>query len=251
MWAGSKEIVMPSIKEKKSFERAAVSELSGAGEPPSETARSHTHVPADLRVARDDGETASGDEQASAHVLLALRVEVPQVLELCAQIIGKPIHPGVVDLNEVAGRIANVQLHDITGQFNQMIAEGIVVKRSSPLSHAVHRLDVINGDAEVMMAGGLEIAFKQVQLRSPERQPLDRDPEVRRRHRLGGEQVDVEVDRLAQVARVDTDVVDLRPHSAVDPYPAWTGSYGFPTEESQHGRGRCSGIVHGSTGHGA
>ena len=94
------------------------------------------------------------DEQPAPHLLLALRVQVPQPLEPRAQVGGEPIHAVVIDLHQVAGRVADVHLHDVAGQLDEMIAERVVVKRVAPLGRAIGRLEVGDGDPEVMVAGG-------------------------------------------------------------------------------------------------
>src|SRR6185437_4639975 len=119
----------------------------------------------------------------------------------------------MVDLDQVAGGVAHVHLHDVAGQLDQVVSEGVAVKGAAPLGRPVDGLEVGNGDAEVVVAGGGEIALEQMQLRIPEGEPLHGQPEVRRGDDLGAQQVDVEVHRLLEVARVDADVVDLRAHS--------------------------------------
>ncbi len=57
-----------------------------------------------------------------------------------------------------------------------MVAERLVVEALPPLSDAIDRLQVVDGDAQVMMAGRLQVSLEQVQLRAPERQPLTGRP---------------------------------------------------------------------------
>lgn len=62
-------------------------------------------------VEPDDKEVGTLDpsvahEQPTAHVLLALRVEVPQVLEPRTQVGGQALDAMLVDLDQVAGGIA-------------------------------------------------------------------------------------------------------------------------------------------------
>jgi hypothetical protein len=107
----------------------------------------------------------------------------------------------MVDLDEVAGGVAEVELDDVAGQLDQAVAERPVVEGAAALGGAVDRLDVVDRDAEVVVRGRLEVLLEEVQLGAPERQPLNRQAEVRRGDRFGAEQLDVEVDGLAQVAR--------------------------------------------------
>lgn len=55
-------------------------------------------------------------------MLLVLRVEVPQALEALAQVPGQLADP--VELDEVAGRVAQVELDDAAGQLDEAVAEG-------------------------------------------------------------------------------------------------------------------------------
>jgi hypothetical protein len=87
-----------------------------------------------------------------------------------------------------------------------------VVEGAASLRRAVRPLDVVHGDGEVVVARRLQVALEEVQLRAADRQPLHGEAEVRRRDRLGPEQVDVEVDGVLQVARVDAHVVDAAAH---------------------------------------
>ena len=75
----------------------------------------------------------------------------------------------MVDLDEVARRIAEVELHDVAGQLDEMVAECPAVERVAALGGAVDRFHVVDGDAEVVVAGRLDVALEQVQLRAPER----------------------------------------------------------------------------------
>src|SRR3954447_20262412 len=65
-----------------------------------------------------------------------------------------------------------------------------------------------------MVAGGLQVALEEVQLRVAQRKPCDRHAEVRRRGRLRAQQLHVERDAVCEVARVDADVIDARAHGA-------------------------------------
>ena len=48
----------------------------------------------------------------------------------------------VVDLDEVAGGIADVHLDDVAGELDEMVAERVVVERVASLGGAVDRLEV-------------------------------------------------------------------------------------------------------------
>ena len=169
------------------------------------------------RVALCDDDVALGGATASAstsaaQVFVILRVEVPQALEPGTEVVGEAVGPVLVDLHEIAGGVANVELHDVARKLDQSIAEGLVIEGVPALGGAVDRLQVVDGDAEVVMTGRLEVALEEVQLGPPQGEPLDRDAEVRRRDQLRRQQVDVELGRLPEVERVDADVVDARAH---------------------------------------
>jgi len=80
-----------------------------------------------------------GHEQPTAHLLVGLRVEVPQALQLRAQVIGQTVDAVVVDLDEIAGRVAKIQLDNVPGQLHQMVPEGVTVKGAAPLRGSVDR----------------------------------------------------------------------------------------------------------------
>jgi hypothetical protein len=81
-----------------------------------------------------------------------------------------------VDIDVVAGGIADVELHQIAGKFDEVVAERVVVERASALGGLVHRLDVVDRHREVAMTGRLEIALEQVKLGATQRKPLHRKP---------------------------------------------------------------------------
>ena len=125
-----------------------------------------------------------GNEQPPLHLLFSLRVELPQSLELSAQVVRKAFRAVVVDLDEVPGRVADVQLHDVAGKLDQVVAERRAVERVAALGGPVHRFEIVHGDPEVMVAGRLYVALEQVQLRAAEREPLHGQAEVGGRYRL-------------------------------------------------------------------
>src|SRR3954468_4563748 len=118
----------------------------------------------------------------------------------------------MVDLHEVAGGGAQVELYDVAGQLEQAVAERLVVGGVPALGGAVDGLDVVDGDAEVVVAGRRQVALEQMQLRASDCEPLDRDAEVRRGDRLGAQQLDVEVGGALQIDRIDADMVDAQAH---------------------------------------
>jgi hypothetical protein len=75
-------------------------------------------------------------------VLVALRVELPQPDEPVPQVPGQAVDAMVVDLDEVAGGVAQVELDDVAGQLDEVAAE-----RVAALGRAVDRLDVVDRDA--------------------------------------------------------------------------------------------------------
>ena len=55
------------------------------------------------------------------------------MLEPPAQLFGQPVDAVVIELDEVAGRIADVELDDVARQLDQVVAEGVVVEGAPPL----------------------------------------------------------------------------------------------------------------------
>ena len=95
-------------------------------------------------------------------MLVALRVELPQPDEPGAQVAGQAVDAVVVDLDEVARGIAQVELDDVAGQLDEPVAEGPVVERAAALGGAVDRLDVVDRDAEVVVARRLQVLLEEV-----------------------------------------------------------------------------------------
>jgi hypothetical protein len=86
------------------------------------------------------------DEKPAAHLLVALGVQVPQPLEPRAELGRKPLDAVVVDLDEVARGVADVHLHDVAGQLDEVVAEGVVIERVTALGGAIDGLEVGDGD---------------------------------------------------------------------------------------------------------
>jgi hypothetical protein len=95
----------------------------------------------------------------------------------CAHVVRQPLDVRLVELDEIAGRIADVE--------------------------------IIHGDPEVVMLRRLDVSLIEVKLGGADREPPHRNAEVRRGDRLGTEQLDVELDRRLQVPGTHADVVDL------------------------------------------
>src|ERR1700733_7627907 len=68
-----------------------------------------------------------GHEQPTPHLLLALRVELPKGLQLRAHVVGEAVDPVVVDLDQIAGRVAQIQLHNVSGQLDEVVAKRLAV----------------------------------------------------------------------------------------------------------------------------
>ena len=80
----------------------------------------------------------------------------------------------MIDLDEVPGGIAQVQLDDVAGQLDQVVAERPAVERVAALRRPVDGLQIVDGDPEVVMAGRPQVALEQMELRATEREPLHR-----------------------------------------------------------------------------
>src|ERR1700761_8028424 len=159
--------------------------------------------------------TASGHEQPPAHVLRVLRVDLPDRLYLRPQGIRQAIDATLVDLDQVAGRVADVELHDVARKLDQVIAKRRAIERPAAVSRPEGGLQVVHGDGEVLMARRLDVALEQMELTAvPERQPLDGHAEVGVGDRRRVEQLDVELGRLPQVVRAHAHMVDVRTHAA-------------------------------------
>src|SRR6478735_3421160 len=98
-------------------------------------------------------------EQARLHLFLPVGVEVPDGLQPRTEILRQPVDPGAVDLHEVAGRIADVELDNIARQFDEPVVERHVIEGVVALRSAVDRLEIVDGDPEMVVAGGLDVAF--------------------------------------------------------------------------------------------
>src|SRR5690348_2482744 len=96
-----------------------------------------------------------GHEQPAPQVLLALRVEFPQRLELRAHIVGKAVGPVLIELDQVARRIADVELHDVARKQHEMVAKRRAVECSKPLRYAIDGLEVVDRYAEMVVAARL------------------------------------------------------------------------------------------------
>src|ERR671922_1497239 len=92
------------------------------------------------------GWSSHGHEQAPAHVFLGLRMQVPEAHELRANVLRQPSDAGSVDLDEVAGRVTDVELHDVPWQLDEVVAEGRPVEGAAPRRRTVRRLEVVDGD---------------------------------------------------------------------------------------------------------
>jgi hypothetical protein len=157
---------------------AAPAQLEGAergqheadgGQRPGEDARGHVPVLgasaekfAPLQAISRSPDPGSGHEQPRAHVLVRLRVELPQALELCPKVVREPVDSVVVDLDEVSGGITYVELDDVSGQLDEAVSEGLVVEGVKPLRGSVDGRDIVHRDGEMVMARRLEILLEEV-----------------------------------------------------------------------------------------
>ena len=116
-----------------------------------------------LRLARQASpgiEAPSGllrHEEPRAHVLVALGVEIPQAFELGAEVVRQPVDPMVVDLDEVSGGVAHVQLNDVPWQLDEVVAEGLLVEGGVSFCGAVDRLDLRGEHVRDALEAGIEI----------------------------------------------------------------------------------------------
>ena len=112
----------------------------------------------------------------------------------------------MVELDQVPGRVADVELRLTAGQLGHRVAERRVEnpQRARPL---VDRHDVVHLEGEMGVRRRLVGPLEEVHLEVPRPEPLDGEPEVGRRDRLQAEHVDVEANRLVEVARDDAHMV--------------------------------------------
>ena len=113
----------------------------------------------------------------------------------------------MVELDEVAGRVAEIELRLTAGKLGDGVAER-PVEDSERLCSLVDGDDVVGLEREVRMRRRLVGALEDVHLERTRLEPLDREAEVGRRQGLEPELVDVEADGLLEVARDDADVVE-------------------------------------------
>jgi hypothetical protein len=78
----------------------------------------------------------------------------------------------VVELDQVAGRVANVELHYVTGQQHERAAKRAVIAGIATLCGAEDGHEVLDGDPKVVVTRRGQVALEQVQLGVPEGQPL-------------------------------------------------------------------------------
>ena len=64
-------------------------------------------------------------------MVVRLLVELPQRPHLRTDVLRQAAGAAVVDLDEVAGRVAHVELHDVAGQLDQAAAERLVFERAT------------------------------------------------------------------------------------------------------------------------
>jgi len=81
--------------------------------------------------------------QPPAHLLFGLRPLLPDRLELRAQIGRQSLDAVVVELDEVPGSVADVELHDVAGKVDEAVAERLVVERVAPLRGSVDGLYIV------------------------------------------------------------------------------------------------------------
>ena len=93
-------------------------------------------------------------EHARLQLRLGVGVEVPQGLHSRPDIGRQPFDARAVELDEVAGRIADVELDDVARQLDEPVVEGLVVEGAATFRGPVDGLEIIDGDGEVMVAGG-------------------------------------------------------------------------------------------------
>jgi hypothetical protein len=77
----------------------------------------------------------------------------------------QPIRAVLVELDEVAGGIAHIELHDIARQLDEAVSEGGVVEGVAPLRGTVDRLQVVDGDGE-MVCGCMHGHFRTLAVAS-------------------------------------------------------------------------------------
>ena len=126
------------------------------------------------------GRAPVAHEQPRAHLLVALLVEAPQRLQQRAQIVGQPVSAPLVDLDQVAGRVAHVELDDVARELDEPVPERPVVERPVALRRPVDLLEIVDRDPQLVVTFRRQFALEQLQLRAAQRQPLYVDAEVQR-----------------------------------------------------------------------
>ena len=119
-------------------------------------------------------------------------------------------HVGPVHLDEVAGRVAEIELHAAVGQLHDRVAEG-VVEDAEVLGAEEDALEVVDVEGEVLVCRRRLVgiaALEHVQLHLAHSQVLRGRVEVVRRDSLETEHVLVEADRPLELAGPDRDVVE-------------------------------------------
>ena len=121
----------------------------------------------------------------------------------------------MVELDEVAGRVADVHLDPAVRELVHRVAEALVVERAELLHPAVDRHEVVDLEPEMGVRRRLAGPLEEVDLAVTGAQPEDGEPEVRARERLEPELLDVEALRRLDVGRDDADVVEHGPRRII------------------------------------
>ena len=98
-------------------------------------------------------------------------MEVSEPFQLPPEVLGEAVDARAVDLHEVACGVADVELHEIAGQLDQLASECGAVEGAATLGRAIDRLDVIDGDPEVVVCSRVLVALEDVKLRAAEGEP--------------------------------------------------------------------------------
>ena len=114
----------------------------------------------------------------------------------------------IVDLDQVARRVAQVELGLAAGQLGGGVAEGLAVEDAELARPLVDGDHVVDLQGEVRPVGRLVRPLEEVHLLAADLEPLHGEAEVGRRDALEPEHLLVEARRLLEVARDDAHVVE-------------------------------------------
>ena len=148
--------------------------------------------------------------------------EVGEALpDVAAHDLGQRAHIRPVDLDQVLGGVAQIELHLVIGYLEQVIAAR-VVEAVRGLGLGVDVVEFVDLEGEMRFPVPALAALEQMDLRDAELQPGRGETEVRRRQPLGAEDVLEEGDRALQIERAQTDMRYSQDGHGVASSSCWT-----------------------------